>query len=226
MEQEKENIVKKSIYVVMLCVLFGISAFAQPIPGPDKSSTFSKALSLSGPGTQRMLDSIQTGTSQVELMATSQVNDDLIKSQLSTLWIAVTLNMITADVLGLYIPESMEEYTEFANGKEAELMLGGAIMYQIPISMVYLSKILPHKLNRRANMIAAGLMTAAVIGGGSTDAEYLVCAGAEVVMMALIFKKALKWSDPETKYNKTKHDLGLNLNADKKTYGLTYTYKF
>lgn len=63
-----------------------------------------------------------------------------MKSELSTLWTVVTLNMITADVLSLYIPEARDEFIETADGKEADLMLLGAIMYQIPISMIFLSK--------------------------------------------------------------------------------------
>ena len=115
---------------------------------------------------------------------------------------------------------------QFANGNEAELMLGGAIMYQIPISMVFLSKVLPYKANRRANIIAAGLMTLAVVAGGSTDPHYLVCAGAEIVGFSLIAWNAWKWQNPEDMQKAKKHDFGFNLNHDKKAYGLTYTYKF
>ena len=149
-----------------------------------------------------------------------------MRSKLSTLWTFVTLNMITADVLSLYIPEAMDEYYEFADGREADLMLGGAIMYQIPISMVLLSKVLPYKANRLANMIAAGMMTAAVVAGGSTDPHYMVCAGAEIVGFSLIAWNAWKWQNPEGKHNDKKHDLGLNLNYDKKAYGLSYTSNF
>ncbi|MCK5345182.1 MAG: hypothetical protein KAR20_17355 [Candidatus Heimdallarchaeota archaeon] len=150
----------------------------------------------------------------------------LVQSKLSTLWTAVTLNMITADVLGLYIPEAVDEFTKFADGNEADLMLGGAIMYQIPISMVFLSKVLPYKANRRANIIAASLMTLAVVAGGSTDPHYLVCAGAEIVGFSLIAWNAWKWQNPEDMQKAKKHDFGFNLNHDKKAYGLTYTYKF
>jgi Family of unknown function (DUF6326) len=145
-----------------------------------------------------------------------------METQLSTLWTAVTLNMITADVLSLYIPEGMDEWEDFANGNESNLMLGGAIMYQIPISMVFLSRMLPYKSNRMANIIAAGLMSAAVVAGGDTSPHYIVCAAAEVGCMSLIAWKALKWENPEAQ----KHDLGLNLNPNTKTYGLKYSYTF
>ncbi len=149
-----------------------------------------------------------------------------MKSELSTLWTVVTLNMITADVLSLYVPEVHEEFTEFADGREGDLMLLGAILYQMPISMIYLSKVLPYKANRIANMVVAGLQSAAVIGAGITEPHYIVLGGAEVVWMSLIAWKAWKWQNPEGKHNDKKHDLGLNLNYDKKAYGLSYTYNF
>ena len=133
--------------------------------------------------------------------------------------------MITADVLSLYIPEGMEEWTDYADGKESELMLGGAIMYQIPISMIYLSRVLPYKANRWANIIAAGTMSVAVVAGGESDPHYWVFAGAEIVGMSLIAWKAWKWKNPED-MQPQKHNLGMNLDYKKKTYGLTYTYKF
>ncbi|MBC8184697.1 MAG: hypothetical protein ISR95_09740 [Candidatus Marinimicrobia bacterium] len=168
-----------------------------------------------------------TAFAQVNMETEKVLNTNaVVQSKLSTLWIAVTLNMITADVLGLYVPEAMEEFTEFADGKEAELMTGGAIMYQIPISMVFLSKVLPYKANRRANIIAAGLMTTAVVAGGSTDPHYLVCAGAEIISFSLIAWNAWKWQNSDGEKKNNKHDLGLNLNYDRKIYGLTYTYKF
>ncbi len=134
--------------------------------------------------------------------------------------------MIAADVLSLYIPEARDEFTDFADGKESDLMLAGAIFYQIPISMVILSKVLPYKANRLANIIAVGLVTASVVGAGSTDPHYLVLAGAEVVWLSVIARTAWKWPNPEGKLNENKHDIGLNLNYDKKAYGLTYSYTF
>lgn len=148
-----------------------------------------------------------------------------MRSDLSTMWTATLLNMITADVLSLYIPEAVEEWEEFADGNEEQFMMGGAIMYQLPISMVYLSKVLPYKANRIANMTAAGLMIGAVIGGGSTEPHYLVCATAEVIMMSVIAWKAYKWESPDGSRNRT-HNFDLNLNPARDTYGMTYTLNF
>jgi len=181
---------KKLVCVNLVCILFGFTAFAQETVYPDISEEYTNTLETSGTETEKV---------QKEM-----------ESKLSTLWTVVTLNMITADVLSLYIPEAMDEWTEYADGKEADLMLGAAIMYQIPISMILLSKVLPYKANRWANIIAAGMMTVAVVAGGEPDPHYIVFAGAEIVGLSLIAWNALKWPNPEDK-QPHKHNLGLNL---------------
>ena len=108
-----------------------------------------------------------------------------------------------------------QEWEDMANGNEREIMMGAAIMYQIPISMVFLSKVLPYKSNRMANMVAAGLMTAAVIGGGNPEPHYIVCAATEVVMMAAIGWKAYKWTDSPGIQN-----VSLSLNPQQNYYWL------
>ncbi|MBT7617103.1 MAG: hypothetical protein HN590_07465 [Calditrichaeota bacterium] len=153
-----------------------------------------------------------------------QLQDDKMRSKLSTLWTAVTLNMITADVLTLYIPESMEEWDDYADGKESEFMLGGAIMYQVPISMVFLSKILPHKVSRWTNIIAAGVMSGAVLAGGESEPHYWVFASAEVIGMSLIAWNAWKWENPDGD-NRIKN-VNMRINVNKETYGLACSFNF
>lgn len=145
------------------------------------------------------------------------------QTELSALWTAVTLEIIIADVFGLFIPESMEEWTELADGKEKEYMLGGAAAFVIPISMVYLSQVLPYKANRIVNLVAVGLTTTWVIAGASwNEPSYILCLGAELAAMSLITWKVLKWENPEDR----RHNVGLNINPGKKTYGLSYAYRF
>ena len=78
-----------------------------------------------------------------------------VKAKLSTLWIVVMLNMIMADVLSLYVPETMEDMAKFAGDTPiTQLMLGAAIMMEIPIAMIFLSRVLKYRANRWANIIA------------------------------------------------------------------------
>ena len=122
------------------------------------------------------------------------------KVLLSTLWIVVMINMAYADILGLFIPGSLEEVakTSVSTGTPIpQLMLGGAIMLEIPIAMILLSRVLKYKVNRWANIIAGVYSIVFVVGGGSLSPHYIFIATIEVVCMLLIVWVAWKWRNPE-----------------------------
>ncbi|WP_345296717.1 DUF6326 family protein [Candidatus Villigracilis affinis] len=92
------------------------------------------------------------------------------KVLLSTLWIVVMINMAFADILGLFIPGALEEVakTSVSTGTTIpQLMLGGAIMLEIPIAMILLSRVLKFKVNRWTNIIASVFTIVYVVGGGT-----------------------------------------------------------
>ena len=122
------------------------------------------------------------------------------KVLLSTLWIVVMINMAYADILGLCIPGALEEVakTSVSTGTTIpQLMLGGAIMLEIPIAMILLSRVLKFMVNRWVNIIASVITIAYVVGGGSTYPHYIFIATIEVVCMLLIVWFAWKWRNPE-----------------------------
>jgi hypothetical protein len=122
------------------------------------------------------------------------------KVLLSTLWIVVMINMAYADILGLFIPGTLEEVakTSVSTGTTIpQLMLGGAIMLEIPIAMILLSRVLKFKVNRWVNIIASVITIAYVVGGGSLYPHYIFIATIEVVCMLLIVGFAWKWRNPE-----------------------------
>jgi len=122
------------------------------------------------------------------------------KVLLSTLWIVVMINMAYADILGLFIPGALEEVakTSVSTGTTIpQLMLGGAIMLEIPIAMILLSRVLKFKVNRWANIIASVITIAYVVRGGSLFPHYIFIATIEVVCMLLIVWLAWKWRNPE-----------------------------
>jgi hypothetical protein len=122
------------------------------------------------------------------------------KVLLSTLWIVVMINMAFADILGFFIPGALEEVakTSVSTGTTIpQLMLGGAIMLEIPIAMILLSRVLNFKVNRWVNIIASVITIAYVVGGGSTTPHYIFIATIEVVCMLLIVWFAWKWTNPE-----------------------------
>ena len=120
------------------------------------------------------------------------------RTLLSTLWIVVMINMLKADILSLYIPGVLDELVEFAGDTPiTQLMLGGAIMMEISILMILLTRILPHRPNRWANMVTSIITMVFVIGGGSSYPHYIFIATVEVLCLLAIFWIAWQWSSPE-----------------------------
>lgn len=120
------------------------------------------------------------------------------KVVLSTLWIVVMINMLKADILSLYIPGVLDEMAEFAGETPiTQIMLGGAIMMEISIAMIILSRILKYRANRWANIIVGVITIAFVVGGGSTYPHYIFIATVEVVCLLLVIWISWKWSNPE-----------------------------
>ena len=84
-----------------------------------------------------------------------------MKSRLSIFWIFATLNFLYCDVVTV-----MDRARAFAAGTVGGIhvtqgfLLGAAILVEIPISMVLLSRILGYRANRLANIVAGVTMTA------------------------------------------------------------------
>ena len=120
------------------------------------------------------------------------------KVLLSTLWIVVMINMLKADILSLYIPGAAEEVAKTAGETPiAILMLGGAIMMEISIVMIILSRVLKFRVNRWANIITSLITIAFVWGGASTDPHYIFIAAVETICLLLIIWNAWRWSEQD-----------------------------
>ena len=84
------------------------------------------------------------------------------KSKLSTLWIFVALNYLYCDVVSLMDPELLPQYLRgHVNGLVFTpwFLLGAGILVEIFIAMVLLSRVLPYRANRWANIAAGIVMT-------------------------------------------------------------------
>lgn len=122
------------------------------------------------------------------------------KVLLSTLWIVVMLNMLKADILSLFIPGSAEEVarTSASTGTPIpQLMLGGAIMMEISITMIILSRVLKYGVNRWVNILVSLITIAFVVGGGVSYPHYIFIATVEVICLLLIIGFAWMWRNDE-----------------------------
>ena len=124
-----------------------------------------------------------------------------MKVKLSTLWVFVMFNIAFADILTFITPGVLKEImTGYAGELQITqgILLVFAVLLEIPIAMIFLTRVLNYKTNRWANILASVITIAFVIGGGSTDLHYIFFATIEVVCMLLIIWYAWKWPKPET----------------------------
>jgi hypothetical protein len=122
------------------------------------------------------------------------------KVLLSTLWIVVMINMLNADILSLIIPGSADEVarTSVSTGASIpQLMLIGAIMGELAIVMIILSRVLKYGINRWVNIIVGIVTIAYIWGGAATYPHYTFIATVETICLSLIVWFAWKWTNPE-----------------------------
>ena len=122
-----------------------------------------------------------------------------IKIKLSTLWIVIMLNLIFADILSIMIELVNKNTLEIIGGNVTTAMAIAAIVTNIPILMIYLSRALPYKANRISNILAAFITMLYVIGGGSFTPHYVIIASIEVLLLLIIVWNACKWTNKNNK---------------------------
>lgn len=115
-----------------------------------------------------------------------------IEEKLSLLWILLVVNVLLADILSAFIAFSDPSVINIP-GDPRTIMAVSAILLNIPILMIYLSRVLKPKLNRRLNIIAAVITLLFVLAGASSLPHYIVIAVIETVIIAIIIKTA--WKD-------------------------------
>ena len=136
-----------------------------------------------------------------------------IKERLSQLWLFALLTYLYADVVALFAiagrPNSFEPLPSW-------VLMGSAVLMEIPIAMILASRLLPFRANRIANIIAGVLLTsvngfatfvAPLLGLGRPPAfpEYLFFATLETVCTVAIIWQAWTWSEVEDSLERVRH---------------------
>jgi hypothetical protein len=136
--------------------------------------------------------------------------------------------MIGADVLSSYIPGKQAELVRFAGGEKnvKYYMLAGAVFYEIPISMIFLSRYLPRNVNRWTNVAAAVLSAVFIVGGGSTEPHYVFAASAEILTLSYITWTSLRWPDDRAAPVASTSRQGLSCHLDREGASLSYALRF
>lgn len=122
------------------------------------------------------------------------------KVLLSTLWVIVMINMLKADILSLFIPGVTDELANFSVSVGAsipQLMLFGAVMGNLAIAMIILSRVLKYGINRWVNIVVGIVIIAYIWGGMSSYPHYIFIATVETLCLLLIVWFAWKWRNVE-----------------------------
>jgi len=122
------------------------------------------------------------------------------KVLLSTLWIVVMINMLKADILSLFIPGAADELARTSASTGAsfpQLMLTGAIMGQLGIAMIVLSRVLKYGINRWVNIVVGIITIAYIWGGMAAYPHYIFIATVETLCLLLIIGFAWTWRNVE-----------------------------
>jgi hypothetical protein len=119
-----------------------------------------------------------------------------IKTKLSTLWILVMINMIFADILTITV-ELVYKNTMAIPGDVKVIMAIAAFVTNIPILMIYFSRVLPYKWNRLSNIIAGIFTIIYIVGPGDTSLHYVIIATIEVIILVIIVVNSWKWRESE-----------------------------
>lgn len=114
------------------------------------------------------------------------------------LWITMLLNMIFADIFSIIV--------EIVNGGVLDIPLDvlkmmaiAAVITNIPILMIVLTWVLPFKINKWLNIIAAILTVVYIIGGAAFLPHYYIIASIEIVLLITIITIAIKWKSSTLK---------------------------
>jgi len=127
-------------------------------------------------------------------------SDHEMKSLLSTMWLFVIINMVYADILGMLRPgylEFLEQMSQKLSGTDVLLF---AVLMEVVIVMIPLSKILNSNANRCLHFVMIPLSILWVVVpslmpslGDSTPLSYIFFASVEVVTMLAMLYFVWKW---------------------------------
>jgi hypothetical protein len=126
------------------------------------------------------------------------------KSMLPWLWVFMLMNYLYCDVLSLFDASVLKDIlagTSSGGGVQMspEMLFASAVLMEIPIAMILLSRLLPQGINRWANVVAAAFMALVQLASltvGTPAAYYLFFSVIEIGGLGAIAVLALRWTTP------------------------------
>ncbi len=120
---------------------------------------------------------------------------------LSITWVFVLMNMIYADILNTLKPSYLSELEYVSTNMSGGVVLLFAVLMEVPIIMIPLSRFAERKTNRILHLVAVPLsilwvIVPSIVSSG-TPLSYIFFATVEVLAMLFALYVALKWPAEE-----------------------------
>lgn len=133
-------------------------------------------------------------------MNSPTLSPEAMKAKLSVLWTFVLINMLFADIFSFMVPGALQQIaTGVVDGVHLTpgFLLIAAVLTEIPIAMIILSRLLSYRANRWANILGGLFTILWVAGMGSATPHYIFIGAVEVLCSGYIVWLAWRWRAPE-----------------------------
>lgn len=132
--------------------------------------------------------------------ATTPVSDKTavsVRIKIAGLWTSLLFVFVYVDIFGLFRADIINQVLAgkvHAFTVDQSFLLLTTIYITIPSMMIFLSLVLPPKINRRANILVAIVYAVTIAGSciGETWLYYLFGSAVELLLLGLVIRYALK----------------------------------
>jgi len=125
-----------------------------------------------------------------------------VRIRMAGLWATTMMIFAYVDIFSLFRPDfraALDQGKVFVFDVGQPFLLGLTIYVIIPSLMIYLSLVMPRRLNRVVSSSLAGLYAITIVGGAVGEWSYYVLGSVvEVVLLALVIHHSWTWRAPKT----------------------------
>jgi hypothetical protein len=134
---------------------------------------------------------------------TNQVSSPIdVRIRMAGLWATTMMIFAYVDLFSLFRPDfraALDQGKVFVFDVGQPFLLGATIYVIIPSLMIFLSLVMPRRLNRVVSISLAGLYAITIVGGAVGEWNYYVLGSAvEVVLLALVIQQSWTWRAAKT----------------------------
>ena len=120
-----------------------------------------------------------------------------VRIRMAALWATTMMIFAYVDLFSLFRPDfraALDQGKVFVFDVGQPFLLGATIYVIIPSLMIYLSLVMPRRLNRVVSISLAGIYAITIVGGAIGEWNYYVLGSAvEFVLLALVIRHSWTW---------------------------------